>query len=72
MGKIGHGYGSDWHLLRFLGYHREYFTKQILTEIGGDAIFWLDFKFSYKNKKCGRDTEYNGLEFIKNPDILRN
>ncbi|MDY6846247.1 MAG: hypothetical protein SVP52_03835, partial [Chloroflexota bacterium] len=72
MGKIGHGYGSDWHLLRFLGYHREYFTKQILTEIGGDAISWLDFKFSYKNKKCGRDTEYNGLEFIKNLDILRN
>jgi hypothetical protein len=72
MGKIGHGYGSDWHLLRFLGYHREYFTRQILAEIRGEDITWLDFKFSHKNTKCSRDSEWNGLEFIKDdPDLLR-
>jgi len=72
MGRIGPGYGSDWHLLRYLGRHRAYLNEQIINSIGGEDISWLDFKFSYKNKKCGRDTEYNGLEFIKNPDVLRN
>jgi hypothetical protein len=71
MGKIGHGYGSDWHLLRFLGYHRYYLSHKVLTEINGEAIKWLDFYFSHKNTKCARDSEWNGLEFIKDPDLLR-
>jgi len=71
MGKIGHGYGSDWHLLRFLGYHRDDFSRQVRAEIGGEELSWLDFKFSHKNKACGRDTEYNGLDFITDPDVLR-
>lgn len=71
MGKIGHGYGSEWHLLRYLGYHRYYFSQKILTEIKGEAINWLDFNFSHKNTKCARDSEWNGLEFIKDPDLLR-
>ena len=71
MGKIGYGYGSDWHLLRYLGYHREFLNDQIKAEISGMDISWLDFKFSNENKNCLRDSEYNGLEFIKNPDVLR-
>ena len=72
MGKIGHGYGSEWHLLRFLGYHRDAFSRQVRAEIGSEELSWLDFKFSHKNKACGRDTEYNGLDFITDPDVLRN
>ena len=72
MGKIGHGYGSEWHLLRFLGYHRDTFSRQVRAEIGGEELSWLDFKFSHKNKACGRDTEYNGLDFITDQDVLRN
>ena len=71
MGKIGHGYGSEWHLLRFLGYHRDYFSRHVRAEIGGEELSWLDFKFSHKNKACARDTEYNGLDFIIDPDVLR-
>jgi hypothetical protein len=72
MSKIGRGYGSEWHLLRYLGRHRDTLNQQIINKIGGEEISWLDFKFSYKNKKCGRDTEYNGLDFITDPDVLRN
>jgi len=71
MGEIGHCYGSEWHLLRYLGYHREFLNDQIKAEISGEDISWLDFNFSNENKNCLRDSEWNGLEFIKNPDVLR-
>ena len=29
MGKIGYTYGSEWHLLRYLGYHRNELNRQI-------------------------------------------
>ncbi|MEA3325807.1 MAG: hypothetical protein U9R53_00595 [Chloroflexota bacterium] len=71
MGKIGHGYGSEWHLLRYLGYHRSYFSEQILQLIGGQRLEWLDFNFSKINDPLKRDRELVGLEFIDNPDVQR-
>lgn len=41
MSKIGHGYGSEWHLLRYLGYHRKALNRVILNTINdhsADAI----------------------------------
>ena len=49
MGTIGYGYGSEWHLLRYLGYHRHYLSQEILNMIGGEILQWLDFKFSPAN-----------------------
>jgi hypothetical protein len=69
MGKIGYGYGSKWHLLRFLGYHREYFSKEVLKITGGKDISWLDFDFSKHYAHLNNDRELVGLEFIQNPKV---
>lgn len=64
MGKIGYGYGSEWHLLRYLGYHRAYFSEEIVHIVGGQAVEWLDFPFSSANAPLQDDREFVGLEFI--------
>ena len=35
MADVGYGYGSEWHLLRFLGYHRNVLDSAILGATGG-------------------------------------
>jgi len=35
MSTIGYGYGSEWHLLRYLGYHRSQLNRAILVAIVG-------------------------------------
>ena len=69
MGKIGHGYGSEWHLLRHLGYHREYLSLKTLEVTGGNSIAWLDFAFSKENAPLKDDKELSGLEFIKDAQV---
>jgi hypothetical protein len=69
MGKIGHGYGSEWHLLRHLGYHREYLSKKTLSLTGGISIEWLDFNFSEENASLCDDRELLGLEFIHDTQV---
>lgn len=70
MGTIGHGYGSEWHLLRHLGYHRRYLSQEVLKVTGSKSIQWLDFDFSLENKPLKDDRELVGLEFIKNKQVL--
>lgn len=36
-------YGSDWHMLRCLGWHRKRFTDHVSRSIGVSSINWLDF-----------------------------
>lgn len=64
MGKMGYGYGSEWHLLRWMGRHREAFDKYVLDAIGRSActIDWLDFNFDPNIR--GADNELKGLEFL--------
>lgn len=66
MGRIGLGYGSEWHLLRMLGRHREFFTRRVLAVTGGDQVSWEDFAFT---KGIGEvdnygDAEPKGLSFL--------
>jgi hypothetical protein len=72
MAQIGHGYGSEWQLLRMLGHHREYFYKELRSQIGlsPDAeIHWLDY--GWDNKKVSGDKEYKKREFFeKIPEIF--
>ena len=68
MGKLVAGYGSEWHLLRFLGRHRDCLDAAILKETGGTAVNWLDFPFS---RKVGNpDLEWTGIGFIQDRQIL--
>ena len=68
MGTIGYGYGSEWHLLRYLGYHRGYLSQKVLEITNGNVIDWLDFKFSKENKPLKDDKEFLGIEFVNNEE----
>ena len=64
MGKIGYGYGSECHLLRWMGRHRSLFDSKVSDAVGrpGVTIEWLDFDFA-PNKRWP-DAELKGLEFL--------
>lgn len=62
MSEIGYGYGSECHLLRFLGRHRTCLDTSILRKVGGEAIAWLDFPFD--ERKAWHDGERKGLDFL--------
>jgi len=64
MGKMALGYGSEFHLLRWLGRHRIEFNKRIKNTIGVDNVTWLDFNFDKTNEIP--DKELIGLEFLEN------
>lgn len=66
MSEIGYGYGSEWHLLRHLGYHRNQLNdaiKKLMPDV--DDIEWFDHRFNPKLKFY--DAEWKGLEFMQ-PD----
>lgn len=77
MAQIGHGYGSEWQLLRMLGHHREYFFKELRKQLHltPDAeIHWLDYGFD--DSMVSGDKEYKKREFFEmipeifTPEIL--
>lgn len=65
MGRMGLGYGSEYHLLRWMGRHRKALDKYVLDAIGrsGSTIDWLDFNFDTDTK--GADLELKALEFLE-------
>jgi hypothetical protein len=69
MAQMGNGYGSECHLLRWMGRHRNLFDKQVGEAIGkpGERIKWLDFQFSPQN--TWQDAEWKGIDFLQN-DVL--
>jgi hypothetical protein len=66
MAKLGLGYGSEFHLMRFLGRHRHDLDSLILKEIDyqNNNIEWKDFLYDQKLEIP--DREYIGTEFLKN------
>ena len=70
MSKIGYGYGSEWHLLRYLGYHRNYLNSILLKETNGININWSDFPFTNKNKPFKEERELIGIEFEDSRDCI--
>lgn len=63
MSTIGYGYGSEWHLLRYLGYHRSALQQAIGQVIPGlQGIDWLDHPFDPANPFLSR--EWKGLDFL--------
>lgn len=61
MGKMGNGYGSEFHLLRYLGYHRHKLDRAVEIETGGRVIEWLDFDSGGEEKP---DREWKGVDFL--------
>ena len=66
MSKIGYGYGSEWHLLRYLGYHRDRLDSEVIRQAVPNAasIEWLDFVWSGKSTKLRWDMEWQGIGFL--------
>lgn len=68
MGKIGYGYGSECHLLRWMGRHRNSFDKAVSLTIridGNDkTIKWLDFGFNDR-KSNWFGSEPTRLDFLE-------
>jgi hypothetical protein len=61
MGKMGSGYGSEFHLLRYLGYHRHKLNQELENQTGLRVTDWLDFAFGRKEKP---DCEWKGVDFL--------
>jgi hypothetical protein len=62
MAEMGAGYGSESHLLRYLGRHRGRLNREVLRATEGDNIEWLDSRFD-GSRKWG-DGERKGLDFL--------
>ena len=66
MGKMGDGYGSEFHLLRYLGYHRGELNRAVERQTDGRVIEWLDCAFGGREKL---DREWKGVDFVGSPDV---
>ena len=64
MAKIGNWYGSECHLMRWMGRHRNLFDQSVSESVGrpGSPIHWLDFNFAPNNP--WPDAELQGLKFL--------
>ena len=64
MANIGYGYGSECHLLRWMGRHRQLFDRKVTEAIGSTRgrVEFLDFKF--KAGEVWPDAEWKGVDFI--------
>ncbi len=71
MATIGYGYGSEWHLLQYLGRRREVFTRRIeaLTEVS--PIHWQDHRETDTSNGAPKVRELVGLEFMDPHDPAR-
>lgn len=64
MCKLRIGYGSEWHLLRFLGRHRKKLDSLVLKQTRAESVSWLDCPFNRREKLF--ENEWCGLDFLKN------
>lgn len=71
MGRIGDKYGSEWHLLRWMGRHRNEFGQKVLQIMGQihSSLSWEDFKFS--PGRTSLDAELKGLDVPAVPGSVK-
>ena len=62
MAEMGDGFGSECHLLRYLGRHRNQLDQLVVAATGADSVRWLDFHFD--PEKLWPDGEREGLDFL--------
>ena len=72
MARIGYGYGSEWHLLQYLGRRRDAFTRAIEDLTGVSPIRWRDYQEPVDaSAGAPRLRELVGLEFMDPKDPAR-
>jgi len=63
VSKMGDGYGSECHLLRWMGRHRNRLDQEVLSAVGLQGrVEWLDFHFD--PSAVWPDGEWKGLDFL--------
>lgn len=72
MANIGYGYGSEWHLLHYLGRRRVAFTRAGEDAVGCVELHWRDHE-EYTEPRTGllKVRELRGLEFLAPADPVR-
>ena len=76
MGTIGYSYGSEWHLLRLLGYHRDDLDRRIEEVVpGGRILRWLPARYETDAARVDRPPlspvfEPRSGKFIHPPRLL--
>ncbi len=70
MARFGNGYGSECHLLRYLGRHRARLNEAVCGLTGANDVRWLDFPFaaSWPDSKSNSkwpDVEWLSLDFLQ-------
>src|SRR5690349_3031206 len=67
---MGYGYGSECHLLRWMGRHRQAFDRAVCAALGRPTgtLRWLDFGFDAR--KDWPDAELKGLEFLQDATLM--
>jgi len=66
---IALGYGSKWHLLRYLGYHRAALNSAVEAATLTSAVRWLDFPFDPNHPLL--DSEWKGIDFLSDDDAAK-
>lgn len=69
MAAIGDGYGSECHLLRYLGRHREQLNTAVLAATGAARLRWIDYPFEPSQK--WKDGRWSGLNFLPEKEKAR-
>lgn len=69
MAGLNSHYGSELHLLRMLGRHRQYFDRLVLGETAAASVEWLDFPSGEmrldKDGNSSWDKEWHQLHFLE-------
>ena len=68
MGRLGFGYGSEWHLMWYLARHRTDLNHRIIRQTGASRVDWLDFPVIGTEEHL-TDSEWKGLGFIGDGDV---
>src|SRR5262249_47496812 len=75
VARLNPNYGSELHLLRMLGRHRNYLSRKVRDATRADDVEWLDFPSGkMRRDKQGNilwDREWHHLEFLQNDDSAR-
>ena len=69
MAEMGLGYGSECHLLRYLGRRRKRLDRLVLNLVEGETVSWVDCSFD--PSRGWLDGELKGLEFVHPADRTR-
>lgn len=67
--RLGFGYGSAWHLMRYLAHHRDDLNRRFQEVTGVQDVKWLDFPWTrsnscYSNGMPIFEREWTRLEFL--------